>query len=79
MFTDNGDGTYTVRFYNGGKPDYVTVDSYLPAVTPTSYRYPTRFVSLYDRPITDTWVALAEKAYAQECASGWIGRVILFS
>ena len=30
MFIDNGDGTYTVRFYNGSTPDYVTVDTYLP-------------------------------------------------
>ena len=31
MFIDNGDGTYTVRFYNGSTPDYVTVDKYLPS------------------------------------------------
>jgi hypothetical protein len=31
MFIDNGDHTYTVRFYRGTVADYVTVDSYLPA------------------------------------------------
>mgnify|MGYP007071135499 CR=1 FL=1 len=30
MFTVNGDGTYTVRFYNGTQTAYVTVDSMLP-------------------------------------------------
>jgi hypothetical protein len=62
MFIDNGDGTWTVRFYNNGSPDYVTVDNYLP-----SGGY------LYDHPQGDLWAALAEKAYAQENASGWIG------
>ena len=31
MFMDNGDGTWTVRFYDQGVADYVTVDRYLPA------------------------------------------------
>jgi hypothetical protein len=30
MFIDNGDNTYTVRFYHGSVPDYVTVDKFLP-------------------------------------------------
>ncbi|WP_204106580.1 MULTISPECIES: CARDB domain-containing protein, partial [Spirulina sp. CCY15215] len=30
MFIDNGDETFTVRFYNNGVADYVTVDKYLP-------------------------------------------------
>jgi len=30
MFIDNGDGTYTVRFFNNGVADYVTVDRQLP-------------------------------------------------
>jgi hypothetical protein len=62
MFIDNGDNTYTVRFFNGGKADYVTVDKYLPNSGYT-----------YDYPANDLWVALAEKAYAQECGSSWIG------
>src|SRR5262249_48029716 len=28
MFIVNGDGTYTVKFFNAGQPVYVTVDSY---------------------------------------------------
>ncbi len=30
MFIVNGDGTYTVRFYQRGNAEYVTVDDYLP-------------------------------------------------
>jgi hypothetical protein len=62
MFIDNGDSTYTVRFFNNGVADYVTVDNYLPNGGNT-----------YDHPQGDLWVALAEKAYAQECAFNWIG------
>ena len=31
MFIANGDGTYTVRFFNGRHAEYVTVDRYLPS------------------------------------------------
>jgi hypothetical protein len=62
MFVDNGDGTYTVRFFDNGTPDYVTVDKFLPGGG-----------NLYAQPQGCLWVALAEKAYAQECAYGWIG------
>jgi hypothetical protein len=65
MFIDNGDQTYTVRFYNGSTPDYVTVDNYLPE--PPAGDQP------YDRPQSYLWAALAEKAYVQENANGWIG------
>jgi hypothetical protein len=51
MFIVNGDGTYTVRFYNSGKADYVTVDSQLP--------------SGYASTANELWVGLAEKAWAQ--------------
>ena len=51
MFIVNGDGTYTVRFYNNGKADYVTVDSQLP--------------SGYASIANELWVGLAEKAWAQ--------------
>jgi hypothetical protein len=62
MFIDNGDNTYTVRFYDNGTPDYVTVDKYLPDGGTD-----------FDRPQGSLWAALAEKAYAQENAAGWIG------
>jgi Calpain family cysteine protease len=70
MFIDNGDQSYTVRFYNGSRPDYVTVDNYLPdgnSVSSPSLSLP------YDNPQLNLWAALAEKAYAQENAAGWIG------
>jgi len=60
MFIDNGDGTYTVRYFIDDQPynpnypavaTYITVDSMLPAG-----------VADYS---TELWVALAEKGYAQ--------------
>jgi hypothetical protein len=67
MFSDNGDGTYTVRFYdqlaNGTQaPEYVTVDRFLP-VQHGSF--------LYADATNVVWVALAEKAYAELATSGW--------
>ncbi len=68
MFTNNGDGTYTVRFFqpvgNTLVPDYVTVNLELP------YNGPGWFVfANAGQPISNPnnvlWVALAEKAYAQ--------------
>lgn len=58
MITDNGDNTYTVRFYSGtyyepGEAQYVTVDRRIP----TSIAAQTKNGVL--------WVALVEKAYAQ--------------
>ena len=29
IFTDNGDGTFTVRFFRDGNAEYVTVDRFL--------------------------------------------------
>jgi hypothetical protein len=63
MFINNYDGTYTVRFFNGATPDYVTVDSELPQLSG---------VFPFDGPVVGSdgklilWVALAEKAYAEE-------------
>lgn len=75
MFTDNGDGTYTVRFFHGDQKEYVTVDKMLPV---NEYGY---FVFANDssaKDFTDSsnvlWAALAEKAYAQINESGWIER-----
>ena len=65
MFTDNGDNTYTVRFYkNDGVADYVTVDRYLPTYAGG--------LPYAKTPNSELWVALAEKAYAQVNQSGWI-------
>ncbi len=62
MFIDNGDGTWSVRFYHNGVADWVTVDDQLPGRG-----------NLYDAPQNGVlWVALAEKAFAQENASGYV-------
>jgi hypothetical protein len=64
MFADNGDNTYTVRFYKNGVADYVTVDRYLPTYAGG--------LPYAKTPNSELWVALAEKAYAQVNQSGWI-------
>ncbi|MCS6782793.1 MAG: C2 family cysteine protease, partial [Gloeomargarita sp. SKYG98] len=65
MFIDNGDGTFTVRFFNDGVADYVTVDRFLPTNSNGQAVYARWGVD------NELWVALAEKAYAQLCESGW--------
>jgi Calpain family cysteine protease/Bacterial pre-peptidase C-terminal domain len=69
MFIDNGDNTFTVRFFNSGVADYLTVDRFLPT-SKGNLVYASQ-----GRSATNTgnelWVALAEKAYAQLAESGW--------
>jgi hypothetical protein len=62
MFIDNGDNTFTVRFFNKGVADYVTVDRFLPKAS---------WGVAYANATLDVWVALAEKAYAQLAESHW--------
>jgi hypothetical protein len=71
MFIVNGDGTYTVRFYNNGKPQYVTVDSYLPTDASGRLIY-AGMGSMYNNSGNELWVALAEKAYAQLNEIGFV-------
>jgi hypothetical protein len=71
MFIVNGDGTYTVRFYNNGKSDYVTVDSMLPTTSQGIFVYANMGQTASNKNNT-LWVALAEKAYAQMNESGWL-------
>ncbi|WP_377296967.1 C2 family cysteine protease [Rhizobium sp. SGZ-381] len=59
MFTDNGNGTYGVRFYSNGKPQYVTVNAQL-----------ANGGSTFDHSSTSLWGQLAEKAWAQFQAGG---------
>lgn len=74
MFIDNGDGTYTVRFYKKpGVADYVTVDRYLPVTSDGYFAYQGS-TSKFDNPDNELWAALAEKAYAQANESGWTGQ-----
>jgi len=81
MFIDNGDGTYTVRFFEydsstkTSTPDYVTVNSKLPADSACHFVYANHDFGGQSTDIDDPknvlWVALAEKAYAQLAAEGW--------
>jgi Calpain family cysteine protease/Bacterial pre-peptidase C-terminal domain len=74
MFTDNGDGTFTVRLFNRGVADYVTVDRYLPTSANGNAIYAGWNGGSYSESNNELWVALAEKAYAQINQSGWIGQ-----
>lgn len=74
MFVDNGDGTYTVRFYSpGGVADYVTVNRSLPVSADGTLVYSGMGQSVSSLSTT-LWIALAEKAYAQWNESGNAGR-----
>ena len=72
MFINNGDGTYTVRFFDNGVPDYVTVDLFLLCTNTTNsqFVYANAGQSI-ENPGNILWVALAEKAYAQLAEEGW--------
>jgi hypothetical protein len=64
MFIDNGDNTWTVRFYRNGVADYVTVDRALPTYGSGYFV----FANMGGRASWSTnvlWVALAEKAYVE--------------
>ncbi len=72
MFIDNGDYTWTVRFYANGVADYVTVDRCLP-----TYGGSAIYASVggtYTSGGNELWMALAEKAYAQWNETGGAGR-----
>jgi hypothetical protein len=71
MFVVNGDGTYTVRFYNGDIAQYVTVDTYLPTSASGQSIYGDRG-ALYNDANNELWTALAEKAYVQINEMGWL-------
>ena len=73
MFIDNGDGTFTVRFYNKGVADYVTVDRYLPTNNIGNLVY-ANAGDYHGNANNELWVALAEKAYAQINEAGWINQ-----
>jgi len=60
MITDNGDNTYGVRFFEGGKAVYVTVDGELPVGGTRA-----NGSNLLYANGSDLWPALVEKAYAE--------------
>ena len=73
MFIDNGDGTWTVRFYyqdpvGGWVADYVTVNTMLPVWSNGNLVY------AQPGPNGSYWLPLAEKAYAQWNETGREGR-----
>jgi hypothetical protein len=72
MFTDNGDGTFTVRFVHNGVNDYVTVDRYLPVDSFGRFAY-ANMGQYASSASNELWVALAEKAYVEENQEGWLG------
>jgi hypothetical protein len=74
MFIDNGDGTYTVRFFKEGKADYLTVDRFLPTYRDSDSLPFAKVGGNYNNSANELWVALAEKAYAQINEAGWIGQ-----
>jgi len=76
MFTDNGDDTWSVRFYTSGKTDYVTVDKQFLTCSAGKYIYADDGAEYKQSVAGDNelWVALAEKAYAQVNESGNIGQ-----
>ena len=72
MVTDNGDGTFTIRFYNAGVADYVTVDRQLATTASGAMEY-AGVGGNYSNSGNELWVALIEKAYAQINEEGWLG------
>lgn len=73
MFIDNQDGTFTVRLFNQGVADYVTVDRWLPTNGGRA-AYAGWGGRAWNDDNNELWVALAEKAYAQFNQSEWMGR-----
>jgi hypothetical protein len=73
MFLDNGDNTWTVRFYANGVADYVTVDRMLPTDSYGRLVY-ANYGSMYNNSANTLWIPLAEKAYAQWNETGKEGR-----
>lgn len=76
MIIDNGDDTYTVRFFNGATAEYYTVDRFLPvnAAGDLVYALGGRAASLSAATAASSplWFALVEKAYVLAVSSGWI-------
>lgn len=73
MFVDNGDGTYTVRFFANGTADFVTVSRKLATYSNGNLVYSGYGLSALSAA-TPIWIALAEKAYAQWNETGKEGR-----
>ncbi len=73
MFVDNGDNTWTVRFYYNGTADYVTVNDRLP-ITSSGYLIFQGWGAHYTNSNNTLWLCLLEKAYAQWNETGKTGQ-----
>jgi hypothetical protein len=73
MFLDNGDGTWTVRFYANGTADYVTVNAMLPVDSAGDLVYADCGCSASSASNV-LWIPLAEKAYVEWDETGNEGR-----
>ena len=73
MIIDNGDGTWTVRFYSNGTADYVTVNSQLPVDSKGNLIFDGYGTSPTSKSNV-LWLELLEKAYAQWNETGKAGR-----
>jgi len=73
MLIDNGDNTWTVRFYASGTPDYVTVDRMLPTDSSGNLVYANVNASATS-PNNELWIPVVEKAYAEWNETGKEGR-----
>ena len=72
MFTDNGNDTWGVRFFDAsGKAEYVTVDDWLPAM---GGNWASGSNWAYANGTGSKWAELAEKAYAQLNEEGGLPR-----
>lgn len=76
MIIDNGDDTYTIRFFNGDREEYVTVDRYLPVNSAGNLVFAlggrAASLSAADAAASPLWFALIEKAFVIAASSGWI-------
>ncbi len=73
MIIDNGDQTYTIRFYNNSVADFVTVDRYLPVDSGGRLIF-ANMGAAYTNAGNELWVPLIEKAYAQANEMKWLGQ-----
>ena len=74
MFSTNGDGTWSVRFYDGADKHFVTVDTFLPTTTSGYAIYAGWGGGHRTNAGNELWVALAEKAYVQYNEMNLIGQ-----
>jgi hypothetical protein len=72
MFTDNGNGTYGVRFYIDGAASYVTVDNQLLGLTYTNGSI-APLLNRFNPDGASLWAGLVEKAFAQLAATTTTG------